>query len=257
MKKLLAVLVLVLFGTMTFAQTNIFPASGNVGIGTTAPTFSLHVNTPTATASLVAQSSVATGDADRAIGFFRMINAGKTPNETYNIAYRKLNGVYECLQSASVGGSTVNISLFSYATKSLTYGGNGVPGTTGLGTIAFMAGNVGIGTTNPLAKLSVNGTGTFNGKVKCTEIEVLTAAFPDFVFNSNYNLRPLSEVESYINLNKHLPDVPSEATVVANGLNLGEMNNTLLQKVEELTLYMIQLQKDNDALKARVSSLEK
>jgi hypothetical protein len=117
-------------------------------------------------------------------------------------------------------------------------------------------GNFGIGTTAPLAKLSVNGTGTFNGKLKCTEVEVLTAAWPDFVFNSDYNLRPLSEVEAFINLNKHLPDVPSEATIMANGANLGEMNATLLQKVEELTLYMIQLQKDNDALKTRVSNLE-
>jgi hypothetical protein len=254
MKKLLAILVLVLFGTLSFAQTNIFPPSGSVGIGTTAPAYPLHMNTA-AIAGFVAQSSVAPADADRAVGYFRMINGANSDN--YNIAYRKLGGVYQCLQSAQVAGATVNISLFNYATKELRFGGNGVPGVNGLGTISFMAGNVGIGTTSPQAKLSVNGTGTFNGKVKCTEVEVLLAAWPDYVFESGYNLRPLSEVENFINVNKHLPDVPSAATVTANGANLGEMNATLLQKVEELTLYMIQLQKDNDALKARVSNLEK
>jgi hypothetical protein len=80
---------------------------------------------------------------------------------------------------------------------------------------------------------------------------------PDFVFNSDYKLKSLYEVENFINLNKHLPDVPSEKEVTANGLNLGDMNATLLQKVEELTLYMIDLKKENDALKSRVSNLEK
>lgn len=95
------------------------------------------------------------------------------------------------------------------------------------------------------------------GKVVCKEIEVTLAGLPDFVFNKDYKLMSLYDVENFINSNKHLPGVPSEKEVLENGLNLGDMNATLLQKVEELTLYMIQLQKDNDALKARISSLEK
>lgn len=249
MKKLLAILVLVLFGTVAFAQTNIFPATGNVGIGTLTPGFNLHVNTPTATAAFVAQSSVAPADADRAVGFFRMINAGKTPNETYNIAFRKVGSVYQCLQSASVAGATVNISLFDYTAKSMTFGGNG------LTEVLFKnSGAVGIGTTAAIPsgiKLAVN------GKVNCKEVEVTMSGWSDFVFNSDYKLRSLYEVENFIALNKHLPDVPSEKEVLENGVNLGDMNSTLLQKVEELTLYMIQLQKDNDALKVRISNLEK
>ena len=119
------------------------------------------------------------------------------------------------------------------------------------------AGNVGIGTATPAVKLAVNGAGTFNGKIKCTEVEVLLAAWPDHVFKSGYALRSLYDVENFINLNKHLPDVPSEETVLKKGTNLGTMDAILLQKVEELTLYMIQLQKENDALKTRISNLEK
>ncbi|HPS63504.1 MAG TPA: hypothetical protein PLK82_10615, partial [Bacteroidales bacterium] len=80
---------------------------------------------------------------------------------------------------------------------------------------------------------------------------------PDYVFNKDYKLRSLYDVENFINTNKHLPGVPSEKEVVGKGLNLGDMNSVLLQKVEELTLYMINLQKENDALKVRVSNLEK
>ena len=72
--------------------------------------------------------------------------------------------------------------------------------------------------------------------------------WPDFVFEENYNLPSLTAVESYINQNKHLPNVPSAAEVEQNGVDLGEMDKILLQKVEELTLYVIQQQKQIEAL---------
>lgn len=258
MKKILAILVFVLIGTMSYAQwLGTSPGTlyttlpvGNIGIGTTAPGFKLHtVGGVGEIASFVAQSSVAPGDADRAIGFFRMINTGKTPNETYNIAFRKLSGVYECIQSANVAGATVNISLFNYTSKALTFGGNG------LTNVLFSnSGPVGIGTTAAIpagVKLAVN------GKINCKEIEVTLSGWSDFVFDSQYKLRSLYEVENFIAKNNHLPDVPSESDVIANGLNLGDMNAILLQKVEELTLYMIDLKKENDLLKNRISKLEK
>ncbi|MGH7453858.1 MAG: TMF family protein, partial [bacterium] len=67
----------------------------------------------------------------------------------------------------------------------------------------------------------------------------------------------LEEVEQYIKTNKHLPGIPSEKEVAENGVSLGEMQAKLLQKIEELTLYMIELKKENDLLQKRVSSLEK
>ncbi|MCV9387482.1 hypothetical protein [Reichenbachiella ulvae] len=67
----------------------------------------------------------------------------------------------------------------------------------------------------------------------------------DFVFFDNYNLRSLDETEQFIQENQHLPDIPSEAEVTANGINLGEMDAKLLQKIEELTLHMIEMNKQN------------
>ena len=76
-------------------------------------------------------------------------------------------------------------------------------------------------------------------------------SWPDFVFGNNYKLMNLYELEQYINTNQHLPDVPAAQEVSANGIDLGEMNAILLQKVEELTLHIIELQKQIDELKAR------
>ena len=100
-------------------------------------------------------------------------------------------------------------------------------------------GSVGIGTlTTGTCKLAVE------GKIGAREINVLTGpGWPDYVFEKNYNLPTLAEVEKYINQNKHLPEVPTAKEMEKNGVNLGEMNMLLLKKVEELTLYMIEQEK--------------
>ncbi|MFH6983760.1 hypothetical protein [Marinoscillum luteum] len=119
-------------------------------------------------------------------------------------------------------------------------------------------GHVGIGTTNPDPnfKLSVNGS------IRSKEVKV-EANWSDFVFYDNYELRTLEEVEKHIAENGHLPEIPSEAEVTENGINLGEMNAKLLQKIEEITLYMIDINKqvqqltlENQELKEKVLSLE-
>ena len=109
---------------------------------------------------------------------------------------------------------------------------------------------------------------TVNGKITCKDelnvvalnakdinVEMNNAA--DYVFDENYNLKSLSEVESYVNENKHLPGIPSAAEMAKNGMNVSTMSNLLLENVEELTLHMIQLKKENEALKAEVESLKK
>jgi len=78
-----------------------------------------------------------------------------------------------------------------------------------------------------------------------------TSDWSDFVFADNYNLKDLSEVETFINTNKHLPDVPSAESMVNSGLNVAEMDALLLQKIEELTLYIIELKKEVNILKAQ------
>jgi len=105
----------------------------------------------------------------------------------------------------------------------------------------YFLGNVGIGTTATEHKLDVAGT------IRATEIKV-EAQTADFVFEDDYNLRSLAEVENFIKENKHLPDIPSASQMEAEGVNLAEMNKLLLMKVEELTLYLIQQQKLIDKL---------
>ncbi|WP_123868200.1 tail fiber protein [Flavobacterium hercynium] len=120
-------------------------------------------------------------------------------------------------------------------------------------------GNVGIGITNPLSKLAVK------GRIQAEEVRVTADAsvFPDYVFANDYKLKSLQEVEEYIKQNSHLPEIPSAKEVEANGLMLGEMNMSLLKKIEELTLYMIQqnkvmneLQEANKVMKANQIILE-
>jgi hypothetical protein len=79
-----------------------------------------------------------------------------------------------------------------------------------------------------------------------------TANWSDYVFEKNYNLPSLEKVEAFITKNKHLPGIPSASQVVSEGLDLGEMDSKLLGKVEELTLYVIELKKEIEALKKQV-----
>jgi hypothetical protein len=113
-------------------------------------------------------------------------------------------------------------------------------------------GRVGIGTANPGSfQLGVEGT------IGAREVNVTAQnPFPDYVFESTYNLLPISQVESFIKVNKHLPEIPSAKEVEANGINLGEMDALLLKKIEELTLYVIKLNEDNGILKERIKVLE-
>jgi len=104
--------------------------------------------------------------------------------------------------------------------------------------------------------LKNNGDAKFRGKIEAGEIEVKVVTWPDIVFSNNYNLRSLNEVEEFIKINNHLPEVPSEDEVLESGVNLGEMNALLLKKIEELTLYMIEQQKEIEALQSEFQSLK-
>ena len=112
-------------------------------------------------------------------------------------------------------------------------------------------GNVGVGTT------AINGYKlSVEGYIRAREIDVNLNTWADFVFYDNYQLKTLKQVEDYISKNKHLPDVPSEKHVLANGVSLGEMNVVLLQKIEELTLYMIAMNKRMELLEMENESLK-
>jgi hypothetical protein len=112
------------------------------------------------------------------------------------------------------------------------------------------SGNVGIGTTSPNQKLTVNGT--IYGK----EVKVdLNVPGPDYVFEKDYRLPSLDEIKSYVDQHKHLPEVPSAKEMELNGINVSEMNMILLKKVEELTLYLINATNEIKMLNQKVETL--
>ncbi|BFP39319.1 hypothetical protein FGF1_01640 [Flavobacteriaceae bacterium GF1] len=113
------------------------------------------------------------------------------------------------------------------------------------------AGNVGIGTLNPRAKLSVE------GQIRATEVKVLAdISVPDYVFEPNYELRTLKETKEYITKNKHLPEIPPAREIKKNGIDLGDMNMRLLKKIEELTLYQIELLERLEEAEQKIQKLE-
>jgi hypothetical protein len=105
------------------------------------------------------------------------------------------------------------------------------------GNILLTNGSIGIGTQYPQSRLSVNGT------ITTKEVVVTTTGWSDFVFKRGYDLKPLNDVENYIKTNKHLEGIPTEKDVKAKGVAIGDMQAKLLQKIEELTLYTVELNK--------------
>ncbi|WP_316810322.1 hypothetical protein [Pedobacter heparinus] len=114
------------------------------------------------------------------------------------------------------------------------------------------SGDIGIGTLETRGyKLAVN------GKIRAQEIKVEASPWPDYVFTKDYPLPTLQQTEQHINEKGHLPGIPSAAEVKANGIDLGEMNAKLLQKIEELTLHLIHESKKNAENQQRLKNQEK
>jgi hypothetical protein len=184
-----------------------------------------------------------------------------TGDSSYQLAYVNESGI----NGAGIPGLKIRKGIdttwgnwYSIITNNATTTtANYVPrfsGTNGiLNSSIYDNGNVGIGSTNPDQKLTVK------GKIHAEEIIVDLAVPADYVFQkyytgkselkSDYVMPTLAEIESFTKKNNHLPNVPSAQEIQQKGLSLGEMSNALLQKVEELTLYAIEQQKEIDRLK--------
>jgi len=113
-------------------------------------------------------------------------------------------------------------------------------------------GNVSVGTTNSYGyKLAVNGSAIFtSAKVK------LYSNWPDYVFYQTYELPSLASLEKFIKINNHLPNIPSAQEINDNGIDLGDMSGKLLEKIEELTLYIIELKKENEKMQAEINKIK-
>ncbi len=230
-----------------------FFTSGNIGVGTNAPTVKLEVNGTAKAKELRSERS-------SMVDWYNQ-NAG------YSNSSIVMNGVRENNQWKVLGdGARSTIGMITTDILSnmrfVTHRDDSYSGGKTLTDeelildntkmIISSTGNVGIGTTTPQAKLDVFGT------IRATEIKVeANGQTADFVFDSSCQLRNLQEEEAFIRENKHLPEIPSAKEMESNGVNLAERNKLLLQKIEELTLYSITLEKASKSLEERLAKLEK
>jgi hypothetical protein len=217
-----------------FNNNLIIGSNGYVGIGTTTPDFKLDIN-----------GSLRLGkDDDTGLSISRFTSAlTDVPGSIDGILFR---GPMHSHVVFDIQGNDSNDGFYIRVPDVLQVSPT-------VNTTAFVVkanGNVGIGTTLPAYKLDVDGI------VRAEEVKVQTVPASDYVFESDYNLLPLQEVESFIQQNKHLPDIPSAEEFKEKGVGLGEMDDLLLRKIEELTLYMIQMKQEVEQLKAENKQLK-
>lgn len=205
--------------------TNLFAVKkdGNVGIGTANPGFKLDVQGGAVNVNLDNISALG--------GQLTISNSYGNQNGSVRLNFNN-GGAVSWIKGLVTGPNTNTGSAIVF----------GVPSETSDGIERMRitsSGDVGIGTDNPKGyKLAVN------GKIRTQEIKVENNNWPDFVFAKGYRLLPLLDTEKYIKEKGHLPGIPSATEVKVNGIDLGEINAKLLQKIEELTLHLIEKEKD-------------
>ena len=207
--------------------SNVYITGGRVGIGTSNPGSNLHVFVGTSGGTPYPGAAITFEDDISAYFQFLSSSAG-----------------YNAFMFGDPADIEAGAIYYNHLTDTLDFRTNGhVPRL-----LIDASGNVGIGTTNPTYPLCVNGT------IRAKEI-IVDTGWSDFVFENNYKLPALEEVETFISENKHLPGIPTEAEVKKKGVSVGKISSKLLQKIEELTLYMIDLKKEVAGLKKENESL--
>ena len=222
--------------TIAWAQTNTFPTTGDVGIGTISPTAKLHV---------LGQN----------VHFFsntgeNTFEIGRDNNQKFVFNVQDYHGYMDLVQDSD--SNREHIMYFRNLAEGTSADNDIRFQTSSVDRLSIKAnGNIGIGTTNPNGwKLAVD------GNIRAKEIKVETG-WSDFVFYADYKLPTLTEVENYIKEKGHLKDIPSAKEVAENGILLGEMDSKLLQKIEELTLYIIDINKRTERLERENAELKK
>lgn len=170
---------------------------------------------------------------------------------TVNIKVRSIN-INASWTALAVTGNDLTVTSLQPMTNewSLYVGNPYLPNSAVAALNVKENGFVGVGTRTPQSELAVAGT------VTAKKVKVTATGWPDFVFDEDYLLPALSEVAQFIADKKHLPGIPSASQIEKDGHDIGDMNNKLLQKIEELTLYLIQEQKERKKLEETVKALK-
>ena len=232
---------------------NISP-DNNVGIGVDNPTQKLHV----AGNSIVSGYSIIGGTATigGAANIAGTASIGNNTSIGGNITVDAVNPIIQ-LENSNVEKGFVQLSgdNIRIGTNGGNTNGKFVIRTNG-GDRFFVdgSGNVNIGSQTDAPGYIVR----VGGKMICEEVKVKlqSSGWPDYVFSESYNLPALTELEKFIQKNKHLPNIPSATEVEKNGLEVGDMQKRMMEKIEELTLYIIQQQKEIDELKLQMKKLK-
>ncbi|MEH6305240.1 hypothetical protein RYH73_06275 [Olivibacter sp. CPCC 100613] len=249
--KFLVLILLMGTGGICYAQ-NTFPATGNVGIGITSPLEKLEVMGTTKTNLL----KVANAGVVMQLSPTELQAGLGSMDLTQRTLHYEISSKWDASQIQLRAGSSANVM----STIRLQANWNGTVKDNRGGIyfgpngndqhVMLNNGNVGIGTINPQAKLAVE------GNIVAKEIKVKTdISVPDYVFEPDYKIQPLAEIEDYVKEHKHLPEIPSAKEIGEEGLDLAEMNLLLLKKVEELTLHLIEKEKENSRMNRRLEQL--